>query len=172
MRQLRTSQILKFAYVSSQHKSLNKFTQFSVERCQSVIISIHNNTRLVNQHTRELTGARNTSHKYNKKDLSRLRSLWRGMRVNTSYISSIIRNISSTKGTSSYRAQKLCGSRGGHPGLPSQQHPHTSGRVDVPCIYTHARWHLCYAFRALINSPVCWFSTSALGLVLFQICDN
>ena len=30
---------------------------------------------------------------------------------------------------------------------------------------------LCDAFRALINSRVCWFWTSALGLVLFQICD-
>ena len=29
--------------------------------------------------------------------------------------------------------------------------------------------YLCYVFRALINSLVCWFYTSALGLVLFQI---
>ena len=29
--------------------------------------------------------------------------------------------------------------------------------------------YLCYVFRALINSLVCWFCTSALGLVLFQI---
>ena len=28
-----------------------------------------------------------------------------------------------------------------------------------------------YVFRALINSLVCWFCTSALGLVLFQICS-
>ena len=32
--------------------------------------------------------------------------------------------------------------------------------------------YLCYVFRALINSPVCWFCTSALGLVLIQICDS
>ena len=30
--------------------------------------------------------------------------------------------------------------------------------------------YLCYVFRTLINSLVCWFCTSALGLVLFQIC--
>ena len=30
--------------------------------------------------------------------------------------------------------------------------------------------YLRYVFRALINSLVCWFCTSALGLVLFQIC--
>ena len=30
--------------------------------------------------------------------------------------------------------------------------------------------YLCDVFRALINSLVCWFCTSALGLVLFQIC--
>ena len=30
--------------------------------------------------------------------------------------------------------------------------------------------YLCYVFRALINSLVCGFCTSALGLVLFQIC--
>ena len=30
---------------------------------------------------------------------------------------------------------------------------------------------LCDAFRALINSLVYWLCTSALGLVLFQICD-
>ena len=30
--------------------------------------------------------------------------------------------------------------------------------------------YLCDVFRALINSLVCWFWTSALGLVLFQIC--
>ena len=30
--------------------------------------------------------------------------------------------------------------------------------------------YLCYVFRALINSLVCWYCTSALGLVLFQIC--
>ena len=29
--------------------------------------------------------------------------------------------------------------------------------------------YLCYVFRALINSLVCWFCTSALDLVLFQI---
>ena len=28
---------------------------------------------------------------------------------------------------------------------------------------------LCYVFRALINSLVCWFCTSAVGLILFQI---
>ena len=28
---------------------------------------------------------------------------------------------------------------------------------------------LCYVFRALINSLVCWFCTSTPGLVLFQI---
>ena len=32
--------------------------------------------------------------------------------------------------------------------------------------------YLCYVFRALINSLVCWFCTSALGLVLFQICHK
>ena len=31
--------------------------------------------------------------------------------------------------------------------------------------------YLCYAFRALINSLVCWFCTSTLGLIVFQICD-
>ena len=31
---------------------------------------------------------------------------------------------------------------------------------------------LCDVFQALINSLVCWFCTSALGLVLFQTCDN
>ena len=30
--------------------------------------------------------------------------------------------------------------------------------------------YLCYVFRALINSLACWLCTSALGLVLFQIC--
>ena len=29
---------------------------------------------------------------------------------------------------------------------------------------------LCDVFRALINSLVCWFCTSALGLVLFEVC--
>ena len=29
--------------------------------------------------------------------------------------------------------------------------------------------YLCYIFRVLINSLECWFCTSALGLVLFQI---
>ena len=29
--------------------------------------------------------------------------------------------------------------------------------------------HLCYVFRALINSLVCWLCTSALGFILFQI---
>ena len=29
---------------------------------------------------------------------------------------------------------------------------------------------LCDVFRMLINSLICWFCTSALGLVLFQIC--
>ena len=50
-----------------------------------------------------------------------------------------------------------------------------------PCIYSHARWELpsatqvfvaasvCDVFQALINSLVCWFCTSALGLILFQI---
>ena len=45
----------------------------------------------------------------------------------------------------------------------------TSGRVYVPCFYTHARWelqqatqvtlllYLCYVFWVLINSLVCWF---------------
>ena len=57
----------------------------------------------------------------------------------------------------------------------------TSGGVYGPCFYTHARWEYrrrlgslllsCYVFRALINSLVCWFCTSALGLVLFQICS-
>ena len=32
--------------------------------------------------------------------------------------------------------------------------------------------YLCKVFRALINSLVCWFCTSVLGLVLFQICNN
>ena len=32
--------------------------------------------------------------------------------------------------------------------------------------------YLCNVFRALINSIVCWFCTSALGLVLFQIRDK
>jgi len=40
------------------------------------------------QHTRELTSARNTSHKHNNKDLSRLWSLSPGMRVNTRYTNS------------------------------------------------------------------------------------
>ena len=31
--------------------------------------------------------------------------------------------------------------------------------------------YLCYMFRALINFLVCWFCSSSLGLVLFQICD-
>ena len=31
--------------------------------------------------------------------------------------------------------------------------------------------YLCYVFRALINSLVCWFCTSALSLVLFQFCS-
>ena len=31
---------------------------------------------------------------------------------------------------------------------------------------------LCDVFRARINSLVCWFCTSALGLVLFQIDDD
>ena len=44
-------------------------------------------------------------------------------------------------------------------------------------ILCYRRWlryllYLCYVFRALITSLVCWFCTSALGLVLFQICDN
>ena len=30
--------------------------------------------------------------------------------------------------------------------------------------------YLCYIFQALINSLVCWFCTSALDLVRFQIC--
>ena len=32
--------------------------------------------------------------------------------------------------------------------------------------------YLCYVSQTLINSWVCWFCTSALGLVLFHICDN
>ena len=54
-----------------------------------------------------------------------------------------------------------------------------SGGVYVPCIYTHqvsyCRWlmslllYLCYVFQAPINSLVCWFCTSALGFVLFQV---
>jgi len=32
-------------------------------------------------------------------------------------------------------------------------------------------WYLSYVFRALINSLECWFCTSALGLVLFQISE-
>ena len=32
--------------------------------------------------------------------------------------------------------------------------------------------YLCYVFRALINSLECWFCTSALGLVLFQISER
>ena len=31
--------------------------------------------------------------------------------------------------------------------------------------------YLCYVFRVPINSLVCWFCMSALGLVLFQICS-
>ena len=49
----------------------------------------------------------------------------------------------------------------------------TSGGVYVPCMYTHGRWlrslllYFCYVFRALINSPVCWFLSpcvAAIGL--------
>ena len=46
------------------------------------------------------------------------------------------------------------------------------------CIYTHARWLgsllscMCDVFRVLINSLVCWFCTSTLGLVLFKICSH
>ena len=42
---------------------------------------------------------------------------------------------------------------------------------------SYRRWlrslllYLCYVFRALINSLVYWFFTSALGLILFQIFD-
>ena len=32
--------------------------------------------------------------------------------------------------------------------------------------------YLCDVFRALINSPVSWFCTSAVGLVLFQMCAS
>ena len=43
----------------------------------------------------------------------------------------------------------------------------------MPGELPHATWvfvvYLCYIFRALINSLVCWFCTSALDLVLFQI---
>ena len=38
-----------------------------------------------------------------------------------------------------------------------------SGRLVSLLLY------LCYIFRALISSLVCWFCTSGLGLVLFQI---
>ena len=52
-----------------------------------------------------------TSHKYNNKDLSRLRLLSHGMRVNTRY-------INSTRGTvTKFRIQELCKSPGGRPGL-------------------------------------------------------
>ena len=30
--------------------------------------------------------------------------------------------------------------------------------------------YLCYVIRVLVNSLVCWFCISALGLILFQIC--
>ena len=41
------------------------------------------------------------------------------------------------------------------------------------CIYLHQvnKLYLGYIFWALINSLLCWFCTSALGLILFQICD-
>ena len=49
---------------------------------------------ILNQHTREIISAPKMSHKHDKKDLSRLRSLSPGVRVNSRY-------INSTTGTSS-----------------------------------------------------------------------
>ena len=52
-------------------------------------------------------------------------------------------------------------------GTGSQCRICTSGGVYVPCIYTGESYrrrltflllYLCYVLRALINSPVCWFS--------------
>ena len=55
----------------------------------------------------------------------------------------------------------------------------TFSGVYVPCIFTCMSGEnrrlrslllfLCYVFRALINSLVCWFCTSTLGLFLFHI---
>ena len=68
--------------------------------------------------------------------------------------------------------------------IPAREHwGCTSGGVHVPCVYLLACQVrvtendsglcccvcMCYVFRALINSLVCWFCTGALGIVLFQI---
>ena len=66
----------------------------------------------VYQHTSELITAPKSSHKQDNKDLSRLRYLSTGVRVNTRY-------INSTGATPSSGAQDLCESRGGRPGFPS-----------------------------------------------------
>ena len=85
------------------------------------------------------------------------------MRVNTRYINSI-------KGTPPKRM----------PPPPSPlsvtlRRRHRCAQADDRTnIYWFETWHrslllcLCDVFRALINSLVCWFCTSALGLILFQ----
>ena len=56
--------------------------------------------------------------------------------------------------------------------LSSKRFTHTHKKYTSESYPRRLRFlllYLCYVFRALINSLVCWFCTSALGLVLFQI---
>ena len=115
-----------------------------------------------NQHARELISAGKTSHKHNSKDLSRLP----GTRVNTRYINSIFEGVyvivfthmpgeTYTEDVPLVAFVYLVCTR-----MPGESYRRLLG--SLLC--------LCDVFRALINSLVCWFCTSALGLVLFQIC--
>ena len=132
----------------------------------------------------ELISARNSSHKYNTKDL--IYGNWDldlpGMSVN-------IRYINSNRGTSSNLRMYIWWSLYT---LYLQIWGCTSGGVYIPCVYKFEDLplvefmylvftrmpseiyrrrlgslvlYLCYVFRSLINS----LCTSALGLVLFQI---
>ena len=53
--------------------------------------------------------------------------------------------------------------------LLSLAHLHTC-QVRVTVGDSSLLLYLCYVFQALINSFVCWFCMSTLGLILIQIC--
>ena len=117
-----------------------------------------------NQHARELISAGKTSHKHNSKDLSRLP----GTRVNTRYINSILEGVyvivftrmpgeTYTEDVPLVAFVYLVCTR-----MPGESY---RGYSDLCCV--------CVTyFRALINSLVCWFCTSALGLVLFRFVSS
>ena len=134
---------------------------------------------LVCQHTRDLIMAWNTWHKYKQQ---------RPESPTNSHMACVVnkRGINSTRGTSLHQRYIL--KEDVHGGYIHQRYilkedvhgGYTSGRGYVPCrhicqmrVYRRRPrsllLYLCYIFRALINSLMCWLCTSALSLVQFQI---